>query len=180
MNKIMMPFLVAVAVAGCQDAGTTSQAPSLINPSPGLTDLTGARASSGEMALTSRGYSLAEQKGLTSYYWNATSGTCAEVVTGDGRYQSVSTVSPAQCGKTASPLPSSPPAMRSGSQQDEAACLSAVASQTGNTVSVTSSEFSEANTLVMVGVGPQKAPWKCLVSRGRVAEVTSMTDEGAL
>ncbi len=70
--------------------------------------------------------------------------------------------------------------MRTGSPEDENACLSAVASQTGNTVVVLSSEFSEANTLVMVGVGPQQAPWRCLVSKGRVAEVMSMTDEGAL
>jgi hypothetical protein len=41
-------------------------------------------------------------------------------------------------------------------------------------------EESEANTLVMVGVGPNKAPWKCLSKDGVVAEVMSMTDEGAL
>jgi hypothetical protein len=41
-------------------------------------------------------------------------------------------------------------------------------------------ETSEANNLVVVGVGPNKAPWRCLVSRGVVAEVMSMTDEGAL
>ncbi len=71
-------------------------------------------------------------------------------------------------------------AMRTGSAQDEQACLSAVAAQANNSVTVLSSEFSEANTLVMVGVGPQQAPWRCLVSKGRVAEVMSMTNEGTL
>ena len=33
---------------------------------------------------------------------------------------------------------------------------------------------------MMVGVGPNKAPWKCLSKNGVVAEVMSMTDEGAL
>lgn len=70
--------------------------------------------------------------------------------------------------------------MRTGSPEDENACLSAVASQTGNSVMVLSSEFSEANTLVMVGVGPEQAPWRCLVSKGRVAEVMSMVNEGTL
>jgi hypothetical protein len=42
------------------------------------------------------------------------------------------------------------------------------------------SETSEANTVVTVGVGPQRAPWRCLVSGGVVAEVMSMTDEGRL
>ena len=39
---------------------------------------------------------------------------------------------------------------------------------------------SEANTIVMVGVGPNKAHRKCLPKDGVVAEVMSMTDEGAL
>lgn len=82
--------------------------------------------------------------------------------------------------ESSSPSMAASAPMRTGSAADEGACLSAVAQQTGNSVVVTSSEFSEANTLVMVGVGPQRAPWKCLVSNGVVAEVTSMTDEGAL
>jgi hypothetical protein len=65
--------------------------------------------------------------------------------------------------------------------KDEQACLQAVSTETNNGDVVTLSvEESEANTLVMVGVGPNRAPWECLASGGVVAEVTSMTDEGAL
>lgn len=63
---------------------------------------------------------------------------------------------------------------------NERACLNAVAAETGNTVTVLSTEFSEANTLVMVGVGPQLAPWRCLVSNGIVAEIMFDGDEGRL
>jgi hypothetical protein len=63
---------------------------------------------------------------------------------------------------------------------DEQACLKAVAAETSNDVVTLSVEESEANTLVMVGVGPNRAPWKCLSKDGVVAEVMSMTDEGAL
>ena len=35
---------------------------------------------------------------------------------------------------------------------------------------------SQANTAVYVGVGPQHAKWRCLVSKGRVAEVMSMAN----
>lgn len=78
------------------------------------------------------------------------------------------------------PLPAAAP-MRTGSQADEGACERAVTQATNNPDAVTlSSEFSQANTLVIVGVGPQRAQWRCLVSGGRVAEVMSMTDEGAL
>jgi len=41
--------------------------------------------------------------------------------------------------------------------------------------------YSEANSQVVVGVGPQLARWRCLVSNsGAVAEVMSLTDEGRL
>jgi len=62
------------------------------------------------------------------------------------------------------------------------ACLAAVSGETGNgDVAVSSTEFSEANSLVMVGVGPDRAPWRCLVSNdGQVQEVMSQSDEGAL
>lgn len=94
----------------------------------------------------------------------------------------------ASCAETSSrapepalaPLPATAP-MRTGSQADEGACERAVTQASNNPDVVTlSSEFSQANTLVIVGVGPQRAQWRCLVSRGRVAEVMSMTDEGAL
>jgi len=45
----------------------------------------------------------------------------------------------------------------------EQACLAAVSNTTNNgEVAVLSSEFSQAGTLVMIGVGPQRAPWKCI------------------
>lgn len=70
--------------------------------------------------------------------------------------------------------------LRTGSAADESACLAAVGRQTGNAVAVLSSSFSEANTEVIVGVGPDRAPWRCLVNRGVVAEVMSLTNEGTL
>ncbi|MCX5478683.1 hypothetical protein OSH08_06685 [Kaistia geumhonensis] len=62
------------------------------------------------------------------------------------------------------------------------ACLKAVAKVTNNTqVAITAMIFSQANSEVTVGVGPQKAPWRCLVSNsGVVQETMSLADEGAL
>ncbi len=64
----------------------------------------------------------------------------------------------------------------------EQACLAAVSNETNNgEVSVLSSEFSEANSLVMIGVGADAAPWRCLVSNdGVVAEVSFAGSEGFL
>jgi hypothetical protein len=74
----------------------------------------------------------------------------------------------------------SEPSMRSGSAEDEQACLRAIDAQTDGAVQILSSEYSEANTLVMIGVGPEKAPWKCLVNGGVVAETMFAGSEGAL
>ena len=59
------------------------------------------------------------------------------------------------------------------------ACLAAVTDQTGEgNVSVLSTEFSQANSLVMVGVGASRAPWRCLVSNdGAVQEVYFTGDD---
>lgn len=88
----------------------------------------------------------------------------------------------AGCSETTSPGTAGPaPALRTGSPADERACELAVTRQTNNSDVVTlSSDFSQANTEVLVGVGSNRARWRCLVSRGIVAEVMSLTDEGAL
>jgi hypothetical protein len=71
--------------------------------------------------------------------------------------------------------------LRTGSAVDEIACEFAVAKATNNgETTILSSEMSEANTEVIIGVGGQKARWKCLVKDGKVAEVMSLTNEGAL
>lgn len=59
--------------------------------------------------------------------------------------------------------------------KDEQACLAATSRETNNgDVVLLSTETSEANNTVYIGVGPQRAKWKCLVKNGRVAEVESM------
>jgi hypothetical protein len=68
-----------------------------------------------------------------------------------------------------------------GLRGDKSACLRAVKRQTNNPkVVVLGVETSEANNAVTIGVGPKGAPWRCLVKRGIVAEVMSLTDEGKL
>ena len=66
------------------------------------------------------------------------------------------------------------------SAADQRACLNNVAGQTNNSVRVLRSETSEANTVVTVGVGPDAAPWKCLVKDGVVAEAYFDGNEGTL
>lgn len=86
----------------------------------------------------------------------------------------------AACSETTGDPSASSAPLRTGSSADESACLNAVARETGNTVTVISSDFSQAGTVVTIGVGSQRAPWRCLISRGVVQEVTSLTNEGYL
>jgi hypothetical protein len=62
------------------------------------------------------------------------------------------------------------------------ACLREVAHVTKNKATVIlEMVYSEANSQVIVGVGPNKARWECIVSNdGIVANVMSLTNEGAL
>ena len=71
--------------------------------------------------------------------------------------------------------------LRTGDPRDEQACELAVTNETNNPdVMTVSSDFSQANTIVILSVGQQGARWRCLVNNGVVAEVMSLTDEGSL
>ena len=61
-------------------------------------------------------------------------------------------------------------------------CLAAVAQTTGNSeVRILSSEPREANILVIVGVGPDAAPWQCITyGDGTTEGIMSLTNEGSL
>lgn len=182
---------LGLALAACSSPPPPPPVTSAPPPSaPSVSDLVGARGSSGEMELQKRGYSPAVTKGLTTFWWHP-AGTCVRVVTAQGRYKTVEPASGVQCGKTtASAAPAAPAAPAASGQtisratptKDEQACLQAITAKTQNAdvVLLTGTETSEANNAVYVGVGPQHAKWRCLVKNGQVSEMTSMTDEGRL
>jgi hypothetical protein len=64
----------------------------------------------------------------------------------------------------------------------EQACLAAVSGTTNNgDVALLSSSFSQAGTEVIVGVGPDRAQWRCIAySDGSTGGIMSLTDEGSL
>jgi hypothetical protein len=66
--------------------------------------------------------------------------------------------------------------------QAEQACLRDVTRQTNNPdVVLLSSSYSEAGTEVIVGVGEQRARWRCIGYKdGTTAGIMSLTDEGRL
>jgi hypothetical protein len=86
------------------------------------------------------------------------------------------------CTETTGDTRSSAPASSRMPTPAEQACLRDVTRETNNPdVVLLSSSYSEAGTEVIVGVGPQRARWRCIAYRdGSTAGIMSLTDEGAL
>ncbi|WP_274628644.1 hypothetical protein [Arvimicrobium flavum] len=108
--RFQFPFMIIclAALAACQSdspsttaghpvAAVPAAAP-VSGPPADIADLVGARAAGGETALQSRGYTSARTQGLTAFWWNANSRTCARVTTAQGRYAEVMTAAPSDCG----------------------------------------------------------------------------------
>ncbi len=65
--------------------------------------------------------------------------------------------------------------------RDRQACIKAVKKTTHNPkVVVIGAVSAEAANTVTLGVGPDRAPWRCIVKRGKVSDVMSQTNEGAM
>ena len=86
------------------------------------------------------------------------------------------------CTETTGDTRPSAPASSRMPNAAEQACLRDVTRTTNNPdVVLLSSSYSEAGTEVIVGVGPQRARWRCIAYRdGSTAGIMSLTDEGAL
>lgn len=62
-----------------------------------LSSFEGAKAGQAEMGITNLGYELIRTQGLTQYWFNRSTGACAEITVGDGRYQSVNMLPAQDC-----------------------------------------------------------------------------------
>lgn len=85
---------------------------------------------------------------------------------------------------SATQLPSGPPIITTYdpavSNKAVNVCRNTLDSQTDGAVQVVGTEYSEANVAVYMVVGPNRAPWRCLVSNdGRGAELMFLGSEGA-
>lgn len=83
-------------LAGCVEE---SPPPSAGRPAVGneydVTSFEGAKAGQAEGGLRNLGYEPIRSEGLTTYWFNRSTGACARITTSDGRYSSV-TMLPAQ------------------------------------------------------------------------------------
>ena len=96
---------------GCRTAALFSAAALALTPtftaaqdSGGLGDLVGARAVGAENEMESRGWHVvtnhSDRDRTHGYWWNSSRRECVRVTTYDGRYQSISGTSPADCNQS--------------------------------------------------------------------------------
>lgn len=98
MRLAPLAFFVVLPLAACVEeaAPPASVAPVAGNASD-LSDFQGARAGQAEMGLQARGFELIRTDGLTAYWFNRSTGACAQIVTADGRYKSVTMLPAGDC-----------------------------------------------------------------------------------
>jgi hypothetical protein len=97
VGHFCVTLLTSLAITSCSNAQESVV--------PEVQDLVGVRGSSGEQALKSRGYTHVgtdQSEGVArSYYQEADTNKCVEVITEDGRYQSLLYVPDADCKRVA-------------------------------------------------------------------------------
>jgi hypothetical protein len=86
-----------VALAGCvEESGPVAGLPE-VGSATDITSFQGARAGQSEMGIQALGYEAVRTEGLTTYWLNRGTGACAQIVTADGRYESVVMVPSSSC-----------------------------------------------------------------------------------
>ncbi len=89
-----------LALTACVEE-TGSSAPAQGMPSVGsasdVTSFEGARAGQAEGGLMALGYEAIRSEGLTTYWFNRSTGACARITTSDGRYSDVTMLPAEDC-----------------------------------------------------------------------------------
>jgi hypothetical protein len=80
--------IAVLPLAGCVEE---TQAPGLpaVGSASDLSQFEGARAGQAEMGIQALGYQAIRSQGLTTWWFNRSTGACAQITTSDGRYSSI-------------------------------------------------------------------------------------------
>jgi len=97
--KIKLATLVflALPLSACVEKTSAPSGQPAIGSSSDLSAFQGARAGQAEIGIQNLGYELIRTEGLTQYWFNRSTGACAELTIGDGRYQSVTMLPAGDC-----------------------------------------------------------------------------------
>ncbi len=97
--KLIAGAAALAALAGCvEDSGSSSvQGTPAVGSSSDVTSFEGARAGQAEGGLMALGYEAIRSEGLTTWWFNRSTGACARITTSDGRYSDVTMLPAEDC-----------------------------------------------------------------------------------
>ena len=108
-----LTLMAALFLAGCQTSPDDADMVPASTLPPGMAatgtagsgapsdiaDLVNARAPGAETQMTARGYAAINFQGGAAFWWNSRTTVCARVVTANGRFQQITTVTARFCGQ---------------------------------------------------------------------------------
>lgn len=95
-NKIAILTATLLPLAACvEDTATAPAGTPAVGSAYDLSSFEGAKAGQAEMGIQNLGFEAIRSEGLTTWWFNRSTGACARITTSDGRYSDV-TMLPAQ------------------------------------------------------------------------------------
>jgi hypothetical protein len=94
--NVIAAALLVLPLAACVEETPQASLPA-VGSATDLTAFQGARAGQAEMGIMNLGYEPIRSEGLTTFWFNRATGACARIVTGEGRYQSVTMLPAGDC-----------------------------------------------------------------------------------
>jgi hypothetical protein len=95
--KLLVLALATLPLAACVEEVSDAPSRPAVGSESDLSSFEGARAGQAEMGIMNLGYEPIRSEGLTTFWFNRATGACARIVTGDGRYQSVTMLPAGDC-----------------------------------------------------------------------------------
>jgi hypothetical protein len=94
---ILAAVAAATTLTGCVEESTAPAVQPSMGSAYDLKAFEGARAGQAEMGIQNLGYEAVRSEGLTTWWFNRATGACAQIVTSDGRYSSVTMLPAEDC-----------------------------------------------------------------------------------
>lgn len=96
--KIAAIFAAALPLTACvEDTGATSTGMPAVGSASDLSSFEGAKAGQAEMGIQNLGFEAIRSEGLTTWWFNRSTGACARITTADGRYSDVTMLPAEDC-----------------------------------------------------------------------------------
>lgn len=94
-NKLLWTLAAVLPLAACVETAPSGRP--AVGSEYDLSSFEGARAGDGEMGIMALGYERTRSQGLTSWYFNRSTGACARITTSNGRYSDVTMLPAEDC-----------------------------------------------------------------------------------